>query len=389
MIACLLIRHFGATVERLHDPALRSEPLILATGGRVRRVIATSARPAAAGVKKRVTLRQAELLFPNATVLPANQAVYRRIADEAAERLLQYANKVEPEYQPTSAAFYLDNDKDLETTQAFLARWFQTEIGVGVAANKFVARVAAGASTHTGQIERIAPGAEANFLAGYSVTLLPLDKEMTRRLPLLGVYTLGDLARLPRYAVWEQFPKRGRWVHDLASGVDIRAIQCIEPPLSLCAQQAFEPPVADREILKRVLRKLGGAVFEQLDKREAHQVMLRLSLDNRSVIETHIQPHQPARTLIYLLRRLEDLLERQLILAAVENVEVRLLDIQEPAPVQLSLFDHLQAQQAVASRLPEWKRRHRDSRFLRAALERPGDYTPLEAQFELYEATGA
>jgi hypothetical protein len=281
--------------------------------------------------------------------------------------LLNITHRIEPEYQPTSAVWYTDDalmlPHLLEAIQA------QTGISpqVGIAKARFPARVAA-AVAPVGETCTIPDGEEATFLANYPVTLLPLDKAMQRRLPLLGLDTLGQLARLPRIAIWEQFGKHGRWLHDLANGIDIRPLSLFKPPIDLRECHSFDDPVADRQILYRVLERISLRLIENLAGREAHQLTLLVYIEDKSLLEHHRQPHDPVRDGLYLLRLLTQMLDALPVTCAIASVEVRLSDVCERLSVQLSLFDEKKPVKHLHELVPEWAGRHRTACFYRLHL---------------------
>jgi nucleotidyltransferase/DNA polymerase involved in DNA repair len=385
MLSCLLIANFAAAVEGHHNPFLRDRLLIIATPSRVRRVVASSAIPRQMGVLPKITVKQALLVCPQAEIVAENEGAYRRVANDLAEQLMHFANKVEVEYQPTSTAYYLDTDTETEAIREFATRHLNSPVTMAIAARKFTARVAAAYASCDQPVPRIAPGQEAAFLAQYPVTLLPLGKEMARRLPLLGIDTMGQLAALPKLAVWEQFGKQGKWLHDLANGIDLRSIQAYQPPKRLSARHNFEVPINDRLILRAVLQRMAGDLIPQLAGEEAHKLSLLLSLEDGTLVEAHIQPHLPVHDLLYLVRRLHDLLDQQVVQAAVSRVEVQLTDIHTPQPRQLSLFDHLEQQQRLKTVLPRWIDRYREIDFYYSELTSRSPYALPEDRFALRE----
>src|SRR4030042_1125398 len=90
---------------------------------------------------------------------------------------------------------------------------------VGTAGGKFTARVAA-QTTRPGLAKIVPLNEEASFLVPLSVDLLPASDAMRWRLGLLGLHTMGDVARLPLGAFQSQFGPEGRRCWGLARGVD-------------------------------------------------------------------------------------------------------------------------------------------------------------------------
>ncbi len=78
---------------------------------------------------------------------------------------------------------------------------------VGVGDAKFPAFVAA----RTGRAMEVtwAPYDPARFFSSHSIDLLPLSSEMKTSLGLLGLHTMGDVAKLPRDLLIDQFSLEG------------------------------------------------------------------------------------------------------------------------------------------------------------------------------------
>jgi nucleotidyltransferase/DNA polymerase involved in DNA repair len=93
---------------------------------------------------------------------------------------------------------------------------------------------------------------------------------MLRRLRLLGILTLGALARLPRPAVLRQFGADAGFYHDLAAGRDPRPVLPEAPPLELTATHTWEPPVLWQEALTIQIERLSAQLAERLIRR-GHQ----------------------------------------------------------------------------------------------------------------------
>lgn len=388
MLSCLLMRDFAATVLRLHNPALRETPLLIVNQKRGHRIVATSAAPRRAGVRPGMTARQASLLCPEAGVEAANDGMFQRQADALAEGLLAYANRVEREYQPTQTAFYLDTTATTSQALRFLARQLNVPATLGTASNKLTVRVAA-LRARPGAPLHIPPGQEAAFLASQPITLLPLSKDMARRLPLLGIHSLGAYAALPEIAAWEQFGQHGRWLHRLANGVDLRPLIAYAVPPRLHQGHDFDDGITDAQVLQAVLRRLASDLVAALDGQQAGRIALWLTLSDRHLLEAHHQPARPVGDWLHLTRRLVDLLAAQPVNAPVQRIDVQLSDLQQPQPRQLSLFDALQPERTAQTALPEWLTRHRETDFFYGALMSDAPYALPEDRFDFEVVRGA
>lgn len=386
MIA-LLVRDFAITQERHRNHSLADMPLVLIEAGKYRpKVIAPDARARQAGISAGDWAGQAQTWCPDATFLPVEESHYQRIFADITRQLLDITDRIEPEYQATSAVWYTDDPLMLAHLRSAILELTGIQPQIGIADTKFVARVAA-AVAKPGTVEQVAVGEEATFLAPYPVTLLPLTKDMARRLPLLGIDTLAQLTVLPRLAVWEQFGKAGRWVYDLACGRDIRPLSPYEPPLTLTEPFTADDALSNHVALHQALERLSLQLANRLERREAHSVLLLVTDEQGRVHEYHRQPHKPVQDGLYLWRLTTQMLDSLVLDAPVSGIEVRLGDIQQIMPKQLSLFGEQNAVLHLDNLTPVWARRYRQAHFYQCRITTPA-FIPEEC-VERLQVSGA
>ena len=83
MIACVLITHFAAAVERRQNPALAETPLVITEPFRAtERVFAVSEEAAQLGVEPGAPVRQAETICPQARFIAVEHNKYQQAFDE-------------------------------------------------------------------------------------------------------------------------------------------------------------------------------------------------------------------------------------------------------------------------------------------------------------------
>lgn len=389
MLSCLVMRYFAAIIETKFNPDLKNKPMAIVSTNARPKVIATDELAYKTGVVSNLTIKQAQVLCPTTEIIRCKHDTYQRIAHEIAELLLDYTHKVEVEYQPTTTAWYVETVslEELQQLQKIIATYLGITPTIGIGSNKFVARVAS-ASNFQDKALQVKTGDEAKFLAQFPVELLPLDKDMKRRLPLLGIKTLGQYAKLPRGSVLEQFGKHGRWLHDLANGKDIRPLQSYIPAPKLHQNYQTDEAITSYEIIKRILEQLSALLVHQLNQQETGHVILTLELENKTTVEHHIQPPEAISTHDALLRHLETLLYRQPLLSAIVGISIFLQELQELTPKQLSMFDTVSNSQSVFEILPKWQKRYQEIDFVQAnILDTPACYIPSE-QYQLQPAVG-
>lgn len=201
----------------------------------------------------------------------------------------------------------------------------------------------------------VPPGTGPAFLARLPVELLPVPGEMRRRLHLLGLRRLGDLAALPFGAVQAQFGPDGARAWRLVSGVDdgrVTARRKAEEPEESIDLPA---PTAERAVIERAIELLLIRLLRRPEAGNhlARRATVRVGLEDGRAWErtvTFQEATADPRTLLFALRsRLEGL---ELPAAAV-SVSLTLHDLAGERARQGTLFSaqaHRRAQieEAVA-----------------------------------------
>jgi protein ImuB len=92
----------------------------------------------------------------------------------------------------------------------------------------------------------VAAGGTPAFLAPYPVSVLDVP-ELTDLLPRLGIWTIGDFARLSAAEAANRFGLPGRRAHRLARGLDPRPLVPRQLSADLSVQADFDPPAEQAE----------------------------------------------------------------------------------------------------------------------------------------------
>lgn len=386
MFSALVIWDLAAVIERLHQPGLGGQALILLHGEQHRKVLATDARAREAGIRPGDSQKQAELLCPNATVLPARDEVYRRLFAEVTADLAHHIDRVEPRYLPGQASWLArsHHPQELEILRGRITCQLGGTVTIGTASGKFVAQAAGMSGAEHCQV---APGEEAAFLAPLPVSLLPLNADMQRRLPMMGIHRIGDFAALSRAAVFEQWERHGCWCYDLAQGIDARPLQAHHPPPVLRGSLAFDEPIADRQSLLAACLRIASPLLDQLGQREAGRLVLLLEDENQHKHELHLQPSAPLRQLSQLEKQLPLLLEELLAKAGIIELSLQLSELTALQPQQLSLFDITREQRSLRGAITAWQRRFHETVYQLRLTDAPRHFPPA-MQYQS-EALGA
>lgn len=369
MIGCVLVPYFAAAVEQRDDPSLAGVPLVIVgLVGDSRRVFAVSDEAAQVGVEPGMTLRQAQIFCPQARLIPADQPRYGRAFDRFLEILASLSPAVEPDGPWPSAIGYLslsapwpagasqgglltaspgEQRKQAEVTETAkrIGRAVRGEVGlapaIGLARGKFPAYVAATA-TESNKILIVPPDREAAFLAPFPVDLLSLDGETSRRLGLLGIRTLGQLAALPPGALMNQFGTRGRSLHRLAQGRDDRALRPRHPEEIEKVSRYFDDPITSRTSLEAIASAMATQLAGRLQARglAARQLRLVLHVEDGATHEEQLVLRHPTSTPRRLASILAELIAHIQLRRGVSGIDITLADLIPARGQQLDLFMH-------------------------------------------------
>jgi len=237
---------FYASVEKRDRPELRDLPVIV--GGSQRGVVTTCCYIARiSGVRSAMPMFKALRACPQAVVIKPDFAKYRA----ASRQVLALAGELTPLIQPLS----LDEAwMDLTGTErlhgaspaAILVRLqarIEAQVGItvsiGLAANKFLAKIASDLDKPRGF--SVIGGAEAQaFLAPRPAAILPgVGPAMIKSLAGAGLHTVGDLARAEPKELVRRFGAHGLRLHELAHGRDNRPVDPDQVRKGISAETTF------------------------------------------------------------------------------------------------------------------------------------------------------
>jgi DNA polymerase IV len=224
---------FYAAVEMRDNPELRDIPLAIGGSATSRGVIATSNYIAREyGVRSAMSSAHAARLCPHITIIPGNMQKYREVSQQMHRIFCEYTQVIEP--------LSLD-EAYLDVTDVTLCRGSATlmaqeirqkiadttgiTVSAGIAANKFLAKVASDWNKPDGQYV-VSPSEQDEFVKNIPIKRIwGIGKVGQEKLHKLGVETCGDLQQLELSILIKQFGSFAHRLSQLAVGVDERAVQ--------------------------------------------------------------------------------------------------------------------------------------------------------------------
>ena len=267
---------FFASVELLERPDARGKPAIVGhVGGRG---VVTSATYEARryGVRSAMPMSQALRLCPNAIILTPH---YERYTQYSAA-VMDIFHEVTPLVEPLSideAFLDVSGARRLLGSPRRIAELIRSRVfeetgltcSVGVAATKFMAKLASGRAKPDGLL--VIPRAETlAFLRPLPVgALWGVGASTQASLERMGLLTVADLADAPLHVLQKAVGDAGgRRLHDLANGRDARRIVTQSREKSIGHENTFGVDVGDLDTLRREFLRLSGRVGERLREHE-------------------------------------------------------------------------------------------------------------------------
>jgi len=271
-ILCIHIPRFAVEVERQRHSDIGSRLILIGEAS----VFDCSLGADASGVRPGMRMSEAIGVCGQAVVLAPDVPAYERRFDA----LLDFLGELSPVVERAGLGVAYMSLKGLpEEREAFAEKLIASlhlsygfMPSAGLANGKFTSRVAA-SMTRPGATKIVPPGEEPAFLVPLSIDHLPASDAMRWRLRLLGLETMGDIAKLPLGAFQAQFGPEGKHWWELANGIDhepliphvkeetiVRRIQMPSPAVSLeaillGAERLVHAAFSDRERGTRWVRK--------------------------------------------------------------------------------------------------------------------------------------
>jgi DNA polymerase-4 len=285
---------FYAAVEMRDRPELRGRPLVV--GGRPdSRSVATTANYEARkfGIHSGMSCAEARRCCPHCVFIPPDFKKYQQVSEQIRQIFFDYTDLVETMSLDEA---YLDvtRNKKNEPSATRLAIEIKARIvsttgltaSAGVAANMFVAKIASDARKPDGLCV-VRPEQVMDFIRPLPVIRIPgIGKVTDARMRQLHILTVADLEKKSLQFLEREFGKSGRYLHDIARGIDERQVTPWRERQSYGAEETFAVDILDKRMLLDFLRECSRRVFSELkeERKLARTVTLKIKyFDFRSV----------------------------------------------------------------------------------------------------------
>ena len=265
---------FFVSVELLKRPDLRGKPVLV--GGTAGRgvVAAASYEARRYGVNSAMPMSVALQRCPNAVVLRGDYASYSKYS----KRVMAIFEELTPLVEPLSideAFLDVSGARRLHGSPAEIASTIRKRVlaetgltcSIGVAATKYVAKVASSRAKPNGML--VVPAADTiAFLHPLPVSALwGVGRVTEESLARFGLRTVGDVAAMPQPALERAVgPALAAKLGSLANGIDPRHVHTTRSEKSIGHESTFTHDLTDPADLRRELLRLSSNVAVRLRK---------------------------------------------------------------------------------------------------------------------------
>ncbi|HEX4981600.1 MAG TPA: DNA polymerase IV [Ilumatobacteraceae bacterium] len=349
---------FYVSVELRRHPELVGQPVVVGGTGPRGVVAAASYEARRFGVTSAMPATVARRRCPHAVFLPGDHRLYSEVSRDVHEIFRRFTPVVEPlaldeAFLDVTGATRLFGDgvAIAHRIRADVRAELGLGCSVGVAPNKFLAKLASVEAKPVARPDRVEPGpGVVEVIAGRELEFLhPLPVERLwgvgpvtlERLRRLGIHTVADLAAIHESAVIASLGRaNGAHLLDLSRGIDDRPVEVNRELKSIGHEETFAHDLHDPADLDRELVRLCDAVASRLRERRtgARTLTLKVRFAGFETITRSTTGSEPVDTGPSLVAALRPLLDRIDPTQGVRLLGVSTSNFGEPVE-QLSLLD--------------------------------------------------
>jgi DNA polymerase-4 len=277
---------FYASIEQRDDPKLRGKPVIVGGRPNERGVVAAASYEARKyGIHSAMATSRAIKLCPHVVLVRGRMSHYRDISRQIRSILYSYTSLVEP--------LSLD-EAFLDVTECINQYGSASKIGrelkervrtetqltcsVGVAPNKFIAKIASDLKKPDGFVV-VRPEKAEDFLKDLPVSRIwGVGKATESRLHELQINTIGDVRRFELHDLVREFGKWGARLHELSHGIDERPVTANRETKSISRETTFVRDVVEMSKLQDVIIELAKEVRDDLQSEKLKAKTLQIKV---------------------------------------------------------------------------------------------------------------
>jgi DNA polymerase IV len=376
---------FYAAVEQRDHPEHRGKPVIVGSDpkeGKGRGIVATCSYEARKfGVHSAQPISKAWELCPQGVYLRPDMEKYGRVSSLVMSIFSDFTDMLEQVSIDEafldvtgSERLFGDGPAIAKKIKGRIQDELQLTASVGIAANKFVAKVASDLKKPDGLVV-VDHGREKEFLAPLPISRLwGVGPKTESYLKTLGLERIGQIADLQPNNLAASLGKSGFHLWQLAQGIDDRPVLSEEGCKSIGHEITFERDTGDLALLEATLLSLAEKVARRLraQKVQAHTIAIKFRKADFSTFTRRVTLGAPADTsekIFPVARELLKSLFRKGMLVRLIGVSGSNLETRE-GDRQMSLFNAVprQKDRNLAAALDDITHRFGSQAITRAVL---------------------
>ena len=379
---------FFAAIEQLDFPQYRGKPLIVGADpkeGSGRGVVSTCSYEARSyGIRSAMPISKAYRLCPHAVFVPPRGKRYSQVSKAVMSTLLNFTPDIEQisideAFLDISSTYKLYGSPEAIARAVKEAVYKETQLtaSVGVAPNKFVAKLASDLKKPDGLVI-VEKDNVRQFLAPLELSRLwGIGPKTLPHLEKLGIRTIGELARFSQNELIKRFGKSGLHFWRLANGIDSRDIEKEVAAKSISKEITFDSDEGNEEKLRLTLFYLCDDLSRLMRRKglKGRTITLKIRLADFSTFtrsRTLTSSTSDSREIRSLAEGLYSQFDRQGHKVRLLGIGLSHLDGEE---VQLDLFEQEPSKtRKIDSLLDEVKEKFGEQAITRASLlDKPRD----------------
>ncbi|SPJ34917.1 DNA polymerase IV [Kushneria phyllosphaerae] len=285
---------FYAAVEMRDNPSLRHIPLVIGGKTESRGVVATCNYPARDyGIHSAMSMAHAQRLCPHLHRLSPDFDKYR----EASQQVQTIFSELTPLIEPLSldeAFLDVTHVERMKGSATWMAQWLKQQvqervgitISVGVAPNKFLAKIASDWQKPDG-LYTITPDQVSDFLDQLSITKLHgVGPATAKKLEAQGIHTCKELRAIELTILLEEFGKFGVRLHELARGIDERPVKVERERKSISVETTFDRDLPSMTVCREEITDLVMRLEERMARHQhpaINKLFVKIRFDDFSI----------------------------------------------------------------------------------------------------------
>jgi DNA polymerase IV len=262
---------FYATIEKRDNPAIADKPVVV--GGGTRGVVAAACYVARTyGIRSAMPMFEARRRCPDAIIIRPNMTKYVQVGREVRRAMFSLTPLVEPlsideAFLDLSGTERLHGKSAAKALAGFaiqVERNFGITVSIGLAANKFLAKIASDLDKPRG-FAVLGTTEAVSFLASKPVGFIyGVGAVSAAKLAGDGFRTIADLQRADEHDLMRRYGEEGLRLWRLARGIDKRSIDPERDTKSISAETTFNYDIGEFRPLEQHLWALTERVSARL-----------------------------------------------------------------------------------------------------------------------------